>query len=579
MQKKFVAFVQNTSLNLSAHVIGFKYVCPEKEREYPAGTHRLLSAQIHLYEDDSLLDEKIEAAMREFLNIRASGEGQRRIQNKLKFLLVNLPWQRDGFWGVRAGSRWPHIKDRSEGRYLPFPFFLAYATSLLEKHDIEVKIIDAIAQELTEKDFLSTVVSLNFDYIVVETSVPSFAEDLRQLGILAKSGIKVILCGPNSEIFKEEFLQRHPYIEFVLKGEYEITLLDLIKALQEDGDLSKVAGIIFRDNNRVISTPSRSLLDVNLLPWPHRETLPMARYWDLPGNIPYPSVQMLASRGCPFNCSFCLWPQVMYQGNHYRARDIDDVVSEMEFLVKKMKFKSVYFDDDTFNIGKERMLEFAAKIKEKGLQNIPWAIMARADLMDEEILVALKSAGLFAVKYGVESCVPHFIKDCNKNLDLTKADKMIKFTKELGIKIHLTFAFGFAGETRDSIDDTVQYGMGLDPDSVQFSILTPFPGTRLFDELETGGRISTYDWSLYDGHSHCVFNPENLSAKDLVEEKNRAYIVWGEHVRSRRGLRGDIKRFGDYLKEHGLAHTLSKTVDYLNFVLIRKNKYLNGKNR
>jgi radical SAM superfamily enzyme YgiQ (UPF0313 family) len=373
-------------------------------------------------------------------------------------------------------------------------------------------------------------------------------------------------------------MRQYPFIDFILKGEYEYTLLELIKALQESKDISKIPSLIYKDGEKVINNNNKRVpFDINLLPWPHRETLPMGKYWDLPGNIPYPSAQMLASRGCPFACNFCLWPQVMYGGNHYRTRDIDDVVNEMEYLIKKKNFKSVYFDDDTFNIGKERMLKFCQKIKERNLQNIPWAIMARADLMDEQILREMRSAGLFAVKYGVESCVPHFIRDCKKNLDLNKTDRMIKLTKDLGIKVHLTFTFGFLGETKKTIQETIDYGLTLSPDSVQFSILTPFPGTGLFEDLDRESRILTRDWSMYDGHFHCVFKPDKLSPEDLVEAKRRAYLLWGEHLRAKRGLRGDIKRFQSYLREYGLGSSIEKTFDYLSFVWIKRKKYLNGK--
>lgn len=302
----------------------------------------------------------------------------------------------------------------------------------------------------------------------------------------------------------------------------------------------------------------------------------MNKYWDLPGDIPYPSVQMLASRGCPFNCNFCLWPQVMYQGNSYRTRNIKDVVDEMEYLVKNRGFKSVYFDDDTFNVGKERMLQFCQAIRQRGLESIPWAIMARADLMDREILEQMKSAGLWAVKYGVESCVQDLVEKYGKNMNLSKTTNIIKITKDLGIRVHLTFCFGISGETRESIQRTIDFALDQDPESVQFSILTPFPGTRLFEELDKKGMILTKDWSKYDGHSSCVFEPEGLSVKDLEIGKRRAYYLWQDAKRRKRGFLGDLKRFDRYLNERGLCYVIGKTFSYLKFVWFKRRKYLNG---
>ncbi|MEI7902467.1 MAG: hypothetical protein WCK89_19635, partial [bacterium] len=205
---------------------------------------------------------------------------------------------------------------------------------------------DAVAEQIHEEQFIKNIMAMDFNFLVAETSVPSFYEDMRMLEkISQKARVQIIICGPNHEIYQPQFLREHPFIDFVLYGEYEFTLLELVKIFRKNKELSSINGLIWRDGDKVVKNPPRELCDINLLPWPYREGLPMAKYLDLPGNIPAPSAQMFASRGCPFGCNFCLWPQVLYQGNHYRTRDLEDVVDEMEFLIKKMGFKSVYFDD------------------------------------------------------------------------------------------------------------------------------------------------------------------------------------------------------------------------------------------
>ena len=496
------------------------------------------------------------------------------MNRKLKILLVNLPWQRGGVWGVRAGSRWPHIKDEGEGDYLPFPFFLAYATSLLQKHNIDAMMLDAIAEEFPEDKFLKTISRRNVDYLVSETSIPSFYDDLRILKKISSLGVPIILCGPNSKIYQPQFLKEHSFISFVLYGEYEFTLLDLIKCLQKDNDLSKIKGLIYRDNGIIKKNPKRESFDINLLPWPHRDNLPMNRYLDTPGEMPTPSVQMMASRGCPFKCQFCLWPQVVYQGHHYRVRDVEDVVDEMEYLVKERGFKSVYFDDDTFNIGKKRMLNFCREIKIRGLDKIQWAIMARPDLMDEEILEEMKKAGVWAVKYGVESAVQSLVDNIEKNTDLKKAEKMVKYTKKLGIRTHLTFTFGLPGETKQTIEKTIKYAQKLNPFSAQFSIVTPFPGTKFYEVLEKRGLIISKDLSCYDGHYSCIFQPDNLSPADLEQAKQFAYRTWVDYQRRKRGFSGNIKRLFRYCQNYGLGPAFRKTASYLDYVAFHRKKFV-----
>ncbi|UCC41119.1 MAG: radical SAM protein [Candidatus Aminicenantes bacterium] len=343
----------------------------------------------------------------------------------------------------------------------------------------------------------------------------------------------IVLCGPNQEIYKPEFLEKNNFIEFVLFGEYEFTLLDLIKAISKGKkNFSHIKGLIWRDEkNNVIKNLKRPPFDINLLPWPYTDSLPMEKYCDLPGNIPHPSVQMVTSRGCPFSCVFCLWPQVIYNSRTYRTRNVIDVADEMEYFVREKGFKSVYFDDDTFNIDSNRIIRLCKEFVKRNLHNIPWAIMARPDLMNEELLEILKYAGLHAVKYGVESASQELVNKCGsgKNLDLKKAERNIKYTKSLGIKVHLTFCFGLPGETKETIKKTIDYALKLDPYSVQFSLLTPFPGTTLFEELDKQGRIITKDWSLYDGNFSCVFQPDNLSPSDLEEAKHFAYKLWGDY--------------------------------------------------
>ncbi len=495
-------------------------------------------------------------------------------RTKLKVLLANLPWQKQGRWGVRAGSRWPHIKDPTEGNYLPFPFFLAYAASLLRKHDIEADLIDAIAEQIPEDKFIEGLYQKDFDILVTETSVPSFYYDMELLRRISSLGILIVLCGPHPEIYKQKFLKENHFIDFILFAEYEFTLLELIKTISEGKkDLSSIKGLIWRnDKNDIIKNPKREPFDINLLPWPYRDGLSMDKYWDLPGNIPHPSAQMVASRGCPFSCNFCLWPQVLFNGRSYRTRDIKDCIDEMEFLIRKKKFKSVYFDDDTFNVGKKRMLEFSSEIIKRDLNNVPWAIMAKTDLMDEEVLNMMKKAGLYAIKYGVESGSQELVDRCGKHLDLKKTEQIIKYTKSLGIKVHLTFCFGLLGETKETIKKTVDYALRLDSSSVQFSILTPFPGTALFEDLDRKGRIFTKDWSFYDGHHRCVFQPDNLFPEDLEEAKHYAYRRWAEHRRKKRGFRGDVKNFFDYWQRDGLNKALSKTVGYFNYLFVNKKK-------
>lgn len=539
--------VQDSPVNLKSRLIGFRRINLKEKIVYPVGKYHLFSGTINLFrEEEDIPNKKWNIPYPDYKNeVVIRKYGRENWGGCFEIALVNLPWQENGRWGVRAGSRWPHLKDVNENGYMSFPFFLAYAAALLEKNDIKTVIIDAIANKIDERSFVADMLSRDIDYLIAETSAPSLRNDLILLEKIAKFGISIILCGPCASIYDPEFLKEHSFIDFVLYGEYEYTLLDLALALRDDRKFSDIPGLICRDGIKVIKNPPRAPFDINLLPWPHRDSLSMERYIDMPGDIPYPSVQMLASRGCPFRCSFCLWPQVMYQGCGYRPRDIHDVVAEMGFLVRERKFKSVYFDDDTFNVDRKRVLKFCDLLKEEDLRRVPWAIMARADLMDEEMLIKMKESGLSGVKYGIESFNNALLKGCSKNLELEKTIQMIRLTKDLGIGVHLTFTLGLDGETRETALRTIDYALALKPDSLQFSLLTPFPGTRLFEELDAQKRILTKDWSLYDGNHNCVFKPAGISPEELVSLKQSAYVLWEKRNRRKRWVAGIFKRLLD----------------------------------
>lgn len=480
----------------------------------------------------------------------------------MRVLLANLPWKSFGKTGVRAGSRWPHLKGPTEKDYLPYPFFLAYASSLLKENNFDVKLIDAIAEEKSYGRFLADIQKFKPQLLLCETSTVTLKHDLRLLEKIGR--IPIALCGPDVNIRKPSFLKEHKFITYVLTGEYEFILLDLVRHLEENKSLNDVLGLIYRTGAEVKINPPRPLVDIDKLPWPLRQGLPMDRYNDTPGDMPIPSAQMLASRGCPYKCKFCLWPQVMYQSNAYRVRDVIDVVDEMQYLVQEMGFKSIYFDDDTFNCGRERMLRLCDEIRRRNL-NIPWAIMARADLMSKEILENMRSAGLFAVKYGVESAKQELLDNIGKDMDIKKTEDIIRFTKTLNIRTHLTFTFGLPHETRESISETIDLALRLDPATVQFSIATPFPGTSFFDELKEKGYIISEDWAQYDGNHKSVVNSDNISKKDLELAIRYAYRQWAIHCAKRNSFKnmGYFRLIMNSLKKYGLIMTLYKAAKFL----------------
>ena len=447
----------------------------------------------------------------------------------MKVLLANPPWLRPGWYGVRAGSRWPHM-ERAESPYTPFPFLMGYAAAVLEADEVEVTAVDACAERIDRTAFIARVEEATPDLVVLETSTPSLAGDLATVRDLRRTGFDgpLLLAGLHKAMYEPAFLAEHRSIDGVLVGEYELTLRDLARA----GGRPKAAlpGLLWRRGDDVLDGGRKpSIAELDALPWPARHLFPMHRYHDLPGGIPAPSVQMWASRGCSFTCSFCAWPQILYGDNRYRTRDAGAVVDEVEAMIEA-GYASVYFDDDTFNLGKRRTATLAATFAERGL-SLPWAFMGRADTCDVAQYEALAATGLQAVKFGVESADVGRLRQIGKNLDVDKVRRAVRAVQSLGIKTHLTFVFGLPGETLDSMQRTLDLAYELDPDSAQFTVAVPFPGSRLHAELEQAGRLEGVDLSDLDGYRTGVVSTEALTADQIVSFVHGVHRRWEARAR------------------------------------------------
>lgn len=457
-----------------------------------------------------------------------------------KIMLANPPWydeQRPWLWGVRAGSRWPHMEnwtpDHEPPSYMPFPHFLAQATSILEQHTkLNVQLVDSVALGERLPMFFGKVTSFNPDILFMETSTPSLQWDLDIAARLKAQNPNLIigLGGAHKELQNPDWLTKHPLIDFICFGEYEQSLEEHILNFNNNKS-DKVAGMHHRTSASEIiaGDPRPPCHDLDSYPRYAYHFLPMHRYTDCPIGKG-PSVQVWTSRGCPFGCSFCVWPQVVYNERKFRVRSVKKVVDEIEWLIKTYNFESFYLDDDTVNVNKKRTIELASEIKSRRL-GVPWSMMARADCMDKETLEACYESGMRTVKYGVESGSQALINSAGKNLKISKIIDTCRWTKELGIRMHLTFMMGLPGETRQTAEETINLAIQLDPDTLQFSICTPFPGTELYTQAQEEGWL--VENTTYDGFNDSSLNLPTITARELEEIHHQAKQRWQEHCSKR----------------------------------------------
>ncbi len=440
----------------------------------------------------------------------------------MKTCFVNLPWEENGRRGIRAGCRFPNLTVKNTNSYMPFPFLLAYAAAYSERRGVDVLCIDGVA-ERCDMDLVQDRISrFAPDLIVAETSTTSLKFDLaalEQIRGLCPSA-RIAAYGSHVHVRPEDGLACHA-VDFVIQGEPEVTSYELALAIEKGRDARETAGLFYRDaSGRPKSTVPRALVsDIDDLPYPKRAGMPMDRY-SVPG---FPSQVMFiyGSRGCPFKCNFCLWPQTHLKGP-YRARAGEKIAGEMAWVLEQFpETGSFFFDDDTFNLGRRRMMSFASEMKRLGLR-VPWGMNARADNWDRELLETLVETGLFTLRIGIESGDQRVLDRSLKGLDLEQARKMLHLSHELGIKNHVSFIIGLPGESPESVDNTIRYIRSIPADSVQFSVAIPFPGTSFFKYLEDNGFLLTRDWSKYNGFDHVVMRTEAMTAEEVGKAITRA---------------------------------------------------------
>jgi radical SAM superfamily enzyme YgiQ (UPF0313 family) len=435
----------------------------------------------------------------------------------MRVCLANPPWRSATEQGIRAGCRVPNSIAIGEHTFIPFPFTLAYAMARLENEPgVTAMIIDAIAEDLACDEFLQRVSAFQPDLVISEMATQSHHADLAIMAALKKrTQAAIVVCGPHPSALAQEILEQEQSVTFVMVGEYEDTVVELVRRLRQSETIEPMDGLAIRMAGRqIVVGPKRALIPkLDALPFPHRATLPLSKY--CVAGFPSPVLFMYASRGCPYRCTFCVWPQWFKSGS-YRTRSPESVVDEIEDAQHGWgPFRSIYFDDDTFNLGKQRMLQMAAEFKRRSMA-IPWGCNARSDHFDEEVMEKLADAGLFNIRIGIESGDAEVLRRTKKDLDLRTVQPCIEMAHRAGVKVHVTFTIGLSGESWSSVKRTVAFARSITPDSAAFTITTPFPGTEYYDEVVRDGYLQTRDWEQYNVRSNSVVRTATMTPAEIV---------------------------------------------------------------
>ncbi len=393
-------------------------------------------------------------------------------------------------FGVRAGSRWPWTAEKPIGP-VHYPFLLCYATSFLKNNGFEAKIIDAVADEqYSFKNFLNIVYKEKADIVVIECSTPTLDIDLYVAKKISEF-TEVALAGPHVASYAQNLREQYPFVKYFLKGEYIKSSLKMAK--------SKVPGIY----------ESEIVTDLDSIPFPFRDYPSALKYYDPTMPTPKPQLQIYASKGCPFRCTFCLWPKVMYN-RIVSYRDPKMVCQEIIVNVEKHGFKSIFFDDDTFNIGTQRISLLCDGLKKIGL---PWTMMGRLDTSPDWLFDKMVDSGCVGMRFGIETFDLNVLKTIQKGLEKTDFVKTLKYisNKYPKLMIHLTMMKDLPGQTEEIHlnDMKILEDLGFASNNIfrsfQLSSCVPFPGTEMYNQLIRGYDPNIFgNFKLYDGSRETV---------------------------------------------------------------------------
>ncbi|MEW5694024.1 MAG: radical SAM protein [Candidatus Hydrogenedentota bacterium] len=434
---------------------------------------------------------------------------------------------------IHSPSRWTNsTTDLNFFTY--YPWELAYCSSLLKREtDAEVKFIDGCLEKLDHERYFQKLISEKPDYLVMESSTRTINEDLRLALRLKKIiGTKLIFCGQHPTVFPDEVLKGKlqprkneditkydTTLDFVCQGEYEETVVEIVKGVEPE----KILGLY--------PNPRRLLINVDNLPLPEDEDVQRIEYaYPNEPSCEYIEIQAYATRGCPFNCSFCVCRNIYYHKPNWRPRKVDNIIYEIQYLKNKYPMmEGIFFDEEIHNGSKKFVIELTDAIKRYGLNNLHYNAMCAYWNMDKEMLEAFKSAGYYLLRIGIETASDVIAKEMRLGVkfNLNKLYEVLKLAKEVGIDMYGTFTFGGQGSTLKEDTRTLDLIYRLISEGllrrIQMSINTPQPGTSFYNWADKHNYIISKNWDDYDGGNNVVIEYPHYKRSEIEKVYSESF--------------------------------------------------------
>lgn len=437
----------------------------------------------------------------------------------MKITLIQPPLTLEERYGIKS--------KKSGGETVPLG--LAYLAAVARAAGHQVNIIDA---EIMDLNIASTVEKILAEdpavvgFTAVTISVDNAAAVAFEIKKL-KPDIIILIGGHHLSTVPEETMRLYPQFDLGVIGEGEKTLVELLSLLSQSGwdrsQLRQVNGLIFKSDapdEFIITSPRARNIDLDSLPQPAFDLLPDLRKYSPPVHTvkKFPAATLVTSRGCPGQCTFCT--RSVY-GNILSAHSAEYMIELVLLLYYKYGIKEIQFRDDNFTAFKPRLYKFCRLLKEQKI-NLVWTALARVDMVEPEMLKAMKEAGCWQVWYGVESGNDNILKLVKKYTTKEQIRNAVNWTKQAGIDVGAFFIIGHPGETKETMQETIDFTLSLPIDEFHCTLMTPFPGSEISRTYAQYGTFEEKGWKTMTGWKS-VFVPFGLTKEDL-EKYNRLFF-------------------------------------------------------
>ena len=463
----------------------------------------------------------------------------------------------------------PRLKTWSPNVYPPLG--LCYIAAALEKAGQEVDILDMNSQRVSDKALVRRIEQSPM--VGIGGLVTEYNEVVRLAKVTKQADENkiVVLGGPLATTHSRELLVASG-ADVAVIGEGEQTIVELVGAIEQGSSKELIKGIVYRDGDRVVAhSPREPEMNLDSIPHPARHLLDMRRYSThhfKTFGIKVPkmkSTTLISSRGCCFKCSFCC---DQYE-HRWNARSPRDIVSEMQELRTGYDIRGFVFNDDTFVVNRKRVLDFCSLLKEE-LPDVVWYCNGRVNLMDEEMIRAMAKSGCAGIAYGIESGNQKILDSVHKQITLEQVERIVGLTKKYGIHVTGYFMLGILGDTKQTIQETLDFAEKLDLDFYGWGITSPIPGTEMYQRAVEMGLVDPNkkleDWSFYTQMNLS----KDCSHEELERYNNYAFKHftmerrWGKHYLWNWRLEWEgIRTFVFLLRKRNVGILINKVITLL----------------